>query len=129
MTLEEMIRNVAALERLPERTAAIAAEKLGELVARTAAAGTSPDGEAWAPRKEGGRAMVNAAAHVSARAYGDVVRITLRGPDVFHQFGTRGEPRRAVIPESGAAMPASVAQVLEQASRQAFEEITSGVRR
>lgn len=64
----------------------------------TANAGTSPDGEAWAPRKDGGRAMAGAASHITVSVQGTSIVIALKGPDVFHHYGVRGEPRRNVIP-------------------------------
>lgn len=128
--IEEMIASLERLEELPKRTAEIAAEKLDARVKATAAAGTSPDGKAWAPKKKGGRAMANAAAHIATRAYGHIVRMTLTGPDVFHQFSQKkGEPAREVIPGAGGAMPAVVADVLEEATAQAFDELTTGRRR
>jgi hypothetical protein len=95
-------------------------------VKKTAAAGTSPDGEAWAPRKkDGARPMVNAAAHVSAKAFGPTIRVFLKGADVFHHYATRGEPRRQVIPE-GAALPAGIARAIATGCARAFRELVGG---
>lgn len=73
---------------------------------RTAGAGTDPFGVPWAARKhDGGRPMVNAADHVTVTQAGPTLRIKLRGPDVWHQFATRGEPQRKVIPDASDPVP------------------------
>jgi hypothetical protein len=122
--LEEMIAGARALAELPERTAQIAAEKLDQAVKASASAGQSPDGKAWAPTKKGGRAMANAASHITTRAIGPVIRQTLSGVDVFHHYGKgASEERRPVIPDAGGPLPKLVADVLDEASAQAFDEL------
>jgi hypothetical protein len=62
------------------------------------AAGTSPDGEAWAPRKkDGGRPYANAASALSVRGEGlDASTFTInRKPEVLGHVGVRGAPARA----------------------------------
>lgn len=122
-----MIDSLRGLAKLNERTAAIAAPMLEGALRATASAGTSPDGQAWAPKKDGGgRPYAGAAKAISAKAIGDVVRVTLEGPEVFGHFGARGAPKRLMIPQGGGSMPAVVAKVLDKASAQAFDEITGG---
>lgn len=99
-SLDRMIaaaRNVArlAVDGAPEAARTVEAE-----LKASAAAGTSPDGQAWAPRKrDGGRAMAGAASHVTCNAVGTSLVIRLEGPDVFHHFGAGEKPRRPVIPQ------------------------------
>lgn len=127
--LEEMIDAHRSLGRLDERTAEIAAPLLEQALKGTAAAGQSPAGGAWAPTKKGARAMAGAAKAIAVKAYGKIVRVALTGPEVFHHYGVRGEPRRPVIPDGGGAIPPVVAAVLDKASSKAFEELAAGGRR
>lgn len=123
-TIEEMIGSLNALSAIDKRTAALAAPRIEEALKKSAAAGMSPDGEAWAPAKKTGKpTMVNAAKAISTKAFGNVIRTTLTGPEVFHQYGVRGEPRRKVIPDTNTT-PDIVADALDEASAQAFEELT-----
>lgn len=65
---------------------------------RTAAAGTTPTGETWKPRKaDGGRAMPNASSALDVEASGDVIVLKLRGPYVYNN------KRRPIVPASGAS--------------------------
>lgn len=105
------------------RVAERAAPLVDAAIKRSAAAGQSPEGKTWARKKDGGRPMVNAAAHLSTRSYGPRIVVTLTGPDVFHNFGARGQPVRAVLPESG-TIPAAIASALHQAAREVWQEMT-----
>lgn len=125
-SLEEMTAALRGLDELGRRTAAIAAPLLEEKLKATAAAGVSPEGKPWAPRKDGGRPMAHAAARVSVRSFGTVVRVVLEGPEVWHHFGARGATRRPVIPDGGGPVPGIVNAVLEQASDRAFAALTGG---
>ncbi|WP_437279343.1 hypothetical protein WME90_01945 [Sorangium sp. So ce375] len=109
--LERMISAVQEFARLPELAAPIAAQKVGEELHRTASAGQAPDGTAWAPRKkDGGRAMANAAKAIAVRAVGTVILILLRGPEVFHHFGAQGKEARRVIPSG--TLPAKLGNAI-----------------
>lgn len=127
--LEDMVASTRALEGLPELAAKKAAKKLEQALKATAAAGTTPDGKAWAPTKVGGRAMANASSHVRVMALGPVVRVVLEGTDVFHHYGRgKTEVRRQVIPDAGAGVPELVARIVQEASDEAFAELTAGRR-
>ena len=88
---------------------------------RTAAAGVDPDGKPWPLKKDGGRALANAAEHVSARAVGDMVVIELVGPDNWHQDGAQGKPVRRVIPDT--KIPDGIAAAVERGAAEAFAEV------
>jgi hypothetical protein len=121
-----MIATFRGLSAIDRRAAELAAPRLEDAIQRTASAGTTPEGEAWAPTKKGGRAMANAAAHVTAKAYGSTVRVKLDTVDVFHHFG-RGasEVRRRVIPDPG-TRPRVVDEAVRAAMAEAFAELTGG---
>lgn len=83
-----------------------AAKQVEATIKASAAAGTTPDGEPWAPKKDGGRAMAGAAGAVSVSTSGSVIQVQLNGPEVFHHFGVRGAPSRQVIPRG--SMPSRI---------------------
>lgn len=127
--LQEMIDAFRGLESLPAATAREAAPLLEEALRTTAAAGVSPDGNPWAPKKDGGRAMPGAAKAIAAKAFGNVVRVTLTGPEVFHHFGKgSSEVRRPVIPDAGGELPAVAARAVEKGAELAFARIMGGGR-
>lgn len=120
-SLDRMIERLRGLEGFPEACARAGAPLVQLEAKRTAAAGTTPEGAPWAPRKrDGGRALKNAAAHVTAVARGAIISIVLRGADVWHQYST--ETKRQVIPEGGgsAGLPAGIRRALERGAELAF---------
>jgi hypothetical protein len=122
---------IDAVKRLGRSVPEIATEAapLVEAVARaSAAAGIAPEGgEAWAPTKEGGRAMANAASHITAKAYGPAIRVTLTGPDVFHHYSKKkAEPARRVLPDGSAGLTPEMAKALEQAAGKVFDRAMGG---
>jgi hypothetical protein len=97
--LDSMIESVRAAGRLIEDAAPEVAKAVEAQLRSTAAAGQSPNGTPWAPKKKGGgRALVNAAGAISVAAIGSVILVKLVGKTVFHHFGAQGKPRRQVIP-------------------------------
>lgn len=106
------------------RIAAAAAPLLQDEIESTLGAGQDPEGRAWAPRKAGGRAYVNASAKVRTTNTGDLVRMTLVGPEVYGNYGARGMPVRRMIPDAGANVPSSVTTALTRAAEQVFNEVT-----
>lgn len=118
--LDEIIETLRGLDRgnIAEAIAKRAAPLLESQIRRTAKAGQDPEGRPWPKRKDGGAPLQHAGDHVHARASGNVVRITLTGPDVFHHFGaTHGGVRRQVIPDAGAEIPESVRKAILEAAR------------
>lgn len=107
--LDAMIAKARALGApdVGERVAAAAAPLVDHAVKRTAAAGETPLGKSWKPKKDGGRPLVAAAAAIATRALERLVVVTLSGPTVWHHKGARGMPRRQVIPD-GASVPRAV---------------------
>lgn len=123
--LDAMIRTLEALgdpESVAASVASRAAPLLDDAVKATARAGQAPDGKPWPKRADGGAPLANAASHVTTKAHGPIVRMTLTGPDVFHHFGaTRGSVRRQVIPDSGAGLSEVATQALRRAASDEWE--------
>jgi hypothetical protein len=125
--LDGMIARLRGLRDFATRAAAAAAPLVEAVQKRTAAAGTTVNGERWEPLKySGGRALAKAADNVSARAVGTIVQIVLRGPYVLHHFGDGHAPRRPIIPEAGDPLPASFRNALVEGARRAFRSSMGG---
>jgi hypothetical protein len=131
--MDRMIASVRELGRAPSEVATIAAPLVSAEAKKTAAAGTTPAGEAWAPKKDGGRALENAAAAVSAVVVGDsVVQIRIDGTSTGSQKvqslqhnGTGRIPARALIPKAGDDIPPGVSRALKTAATQFFKKTVS----
>ena len=106
--------------------ATVAAKEAAPLVEgtlrETAAAGTDPDGNPWPPKRDGSRALPNAAGAISAVAKGTAVVVVLTGAYVYHQF-SKGKSRRRILPDRGTTLPARVAQALRNATERAFARV------
>lgn len=126
--LQAFIARVRALGTLPAQAAAIAAPLVEEEARATADAGTAPDGKAWAEKKGGGRALANAAGALTARAVGVAVVLTLKGAFVLHNLGKGHAPKRQILPDGGAGLPANIARALRRASEIAFTRVMGGGR-
>lgn len=140
--LDDMIHSLHQLnvKDVEAKVAAKGAETVGVALTATLTAGTSPEGVPWAPRKEGGRAYVNAASRLSTKAYGSLIRATVTGPEVYGHYGAHGThkgdgghpnkknrkpiPARPMLPDAGAGMPLSVEKALTEAARKVFDEAT-----
>lgn len=111
------IRKVPALGRLAAPEVALVVE---EEIKRTIAAGETPDGAAWAPRKvDGGRALEHAAKAVHCAAIGSIVFVRLTGIEARHHAGRiRGRVKRQVIPTD--SIPASMAARIRAAITKTF---------
>lgn len=129
MTDSPMHDMIAALERLadlPEDAAKRAAPIVERVAKATADAGTTPDGQAWAPKKGGGRALERASDAISVNATGTVVRVTLSGVNVLHNYGTHRLPQREIIPSRRDDLPESYARAIEDAATLAFKAAMGG---
>lgn len=78
--LEAFAARLRSLKGLDVAAAAEAAPLVDALVKGAAAAGTDLDGTPWPPKKDGSRALPNAAGAISAVANGAFVVLRLIGP-------------------------------------------------
>lgn len=125
--LVAFIARMRKLGTLGADAAKLAAPLVERAVKATAAAGTAPDGMPWKPKKDGSRALPNAAAALTVKALGPVVVVTLKGIEVVHNFAKDGRlPRRQILPDGGAGIPKNVAAALEQGAKQAFDNAMGG---
>lgn len=96
--LDRMIATARSMATLARDAAPLAARHVASSLRATAAAGQAPDGTPWPMKKDGGRALQNAAGAIAVTALGTVILIVLRGHHVYHHFGA-GVSRRPIIPQ------------------------------
>lgn len=122
--LDAMIASLRRLSGLPERAAAEAAPLVEAAVRATAAAGTDSYGKAWPLKKDGARALPDAASSVIATAHGPVVQLKISGGYVL-QGRLKGDSRRQILPDSG-NLPPAVVGALQEGARRAFAKAMAG---
>lgn len=96
--LDKMIASLRAVPAVMKQLGPAVATELRTELTRTLNAGTSPDGSAWAERKEGGRAYAGAAKALTVTSHGATVLASISGPEVYGHRGVRGAPRRPMLP-------------------------------
>lgn len=99
-TIDQWIANIRSLPEMLNAAAPQIGEALLAEFQRTAAAGTTPEGEPWAPTKKGNRPLANAASSMQLVVSGNVIIIKITDHHVFHQFGA-GSPARHILPSGG----------------------------
>jgi hypothetical protein len=124
--LDRMIAKVRKIGEMPQDLALELSQVILADVKRTAAAGTTHEGKPWPSTKEGGQALVHSPDHLTARILGTVVQIVLTGVDVIHNRGTKRMPRRRILPDAGAGLPARVAELAKKTAGAAFAKIVGG---
>lgn len=68
-------------------------------IERTTSAHTTPKGEAWADKKDGGKAYDGVMKYIDVRQVSPTQAvIELKGPPVFGQYGTGKMDKRQIIP-------------------------------
>jgi hypothetical protein len=98
--LNDMIRRLNSIEGAVRGAMLDVEAACKKQLEQSISAGTSPDGEAWALRKDTqARPLQNALEHVNFATLDNTVIVRLRGVDAaHHRGGTRGRVKRQVIP-------------------------------
>lgn len=111
--LDRMIAEVRAIGAVAADAAPVVAAEVETWLRGTASAGTTPTGTAWAPTKDGGRALKNAPAAINVVVIDEkTVQAQVTGHHVFHHYGTKKDPKRQIIPEEG--MPPKLGLAVQQ---------------
>jgi hypothetical protein len=110
------LRGLAAMAGAAARNAA---PRVEGVVKATATGGTDVDGRPWLPKKDGTRALANAASAISVAVRGVAIVVTLQGAYVYHQFSKSRQ--RRILPDAGAGMPARIAGAVRAAATDAFQ--------
>lgn len=121
--LAALVARLRGMQGLARETAREAAPLVEEALRETAAAGTTPTGEAWPTKRDGTRALPSAAKAITVAARGLVVVAKLVGSYVYHDR-FKGKDRRKILPTSGEPLPPKVLEALELASKRAFARLS-----
>jgi hypothetical protein len=124
--LQGFIARIRRAGALPAEVAKEAAPVLEAEARASADAGVTPDGQAWPEKKGGGRALAEAASAIAGRAAGAAILLTLKGVYVLHSRGKGHAPRRQILPDGGAGLPANIAAALNKAAAKAFARVMGG---
>jgi hypothetical protein len=125
--IQRMIETVQKLGGSATEVAKIAAPQVQAVVQASASKGTTPDGTAWAPKKDGSPALVNAAAAVECRALGTVVQLRLVGtPTGSQKVQAIQNHTRGILPDRGKAIPLPIVGALTKAARFYFNRAMGG---
>ena len=125
--LDGLLATLHALEDSAEVSSQIArraAPILAAAIEKTLSAGTTPTGRAWLAREIGGRAYSHAANALKHAADGNLIRLTLDGPEAWGHFGTHKLPRRQMLPEAAGSVPAVVTDAITKAAREYLAKVS-----
>lgn len=125
--LDAMIRSLRGIRGIANEIAAEAAPLVQGVVRASAAAGRDLNGKPWPPKRDGTRALPDAASAVTAQALGSAVVVTLTGAYVYHD-SAEGPDRRRILPDTGAGLPAPISDALTEAATRVFQRRMAGGR-
>ena len=93
-----------------------------EAAKSTAAAGVSPNtGEPWRLRKDGQRAIPNAASNVKVNSSGSTISIKVTGGTAIQNYISE-KNRRQVIPDKGKPIPKSIIAAIQAGCAVTFKK-------
>jgi hypothetical protein len=121
-----MIERLEALPGIARDVAPAVAVAVERELQRTIAAGTTPDGAAWDPKKQGGgQPLAGAAKAIRVTSFGTRILVTLTGPEALHHKGrARGGVKRQVIPVDSLPQPMA-AKIDEAISAEFLRRLTA----
>jgi hypothetical protein len=120
------------IEDLPDALLRANIGKLAEAVRielnRTLAAGTTPDGKPWEPRKRGtAPVLVHARDNVIVRGIGNQIFIQVYGHYARHHRGwVKGGTARPMIPLKGERLPAPMLDAMRRVIEASFNDVMGG---
>lgn len=126
VALDAMFDHLRGLKKLPEDVCKAAADEVLRAARATAAAGTTPDGTPWQATKGGGRPLEHAAERLSVNVIGRLIVLTLKGVEVVHNFGTKWNPKRPILPDGGAGVPKNIATAIRKTAGRVFSRAMGG---
>ncbi len=120
--LDALIAKLRRSRDFVRQAAPAAAAAMQDALRATAAAGTTPDGAAWEPRKkDGARALAKAASAITVRAVGTVLLAKLPFPYSMHDAGHGHAPKRQILPSG--SPPAAVLEAIKGALVAAWKNL------
>jgi hypothetical protein len=122
--LDAMIASTRGLSSMVDDCMPALTRVVRQNIERTIAAGTTSYGEAWEPKQDGSRPLVNAANALTVVPNGRTIYVQLTGAEARHHLGrVKGKRKRGIIPERG--LPSSMANDMRAVLQRAFEERTT----
>ena len=88
--LQAFIDRVEGLRTLNADVAKAAEKPVADVARASASRGQAPDGTAWAPKVDGGRALEGAADAIKSSTKGNTIKLEVGEPYVFHNYGSGG---------------------------------------
>jgi hypothetical protein len=111
--LDDMVTRLRALPAEFQSAAPELARDFKAEADKAVAEGRSLDGVPWAPKKDGGRALVHAAKAVRAFVSGTFIVLEVSGIEAIHHYGTQRVPARRILPV-GAGVPLKLGQAIRR---------------
>jgi hypothetical protein len=100
-TLDQLVNDLRGagddLPRIARELVPVLEEQAREAIASRA----SMSGEKWPATKDGHAPLQGAMKSITVKAIGDTIFIRMSGYEVWHQYGTKRTPKRAIIPSAG----------------------------
>lgn len=124
--LEHIVARIRAIPGLARRAAADASDAVKDELERTIRAGTTPEGETWAPKKRGsGQPLEDAAEALAVAPVGTRIFMRLKGHIARHHLGrAKGGVYRRIIPTEG--IPPNLARAITKVLGEHFNRVTKG---
>lgn len=124
--LDAMIAKVRAVPGLARRAAPDVADAVRAELERTMAAGTTPTGTPWAPRKDdGGRALAGAEKALAVAPVGTRIYARIAAHWARHHLGrAKGGTYRQMLPQKG--IPPAMVQRIKRALTDHFNGTIRG---
>lgn len=124
-TLDSYIHRLRTLPGLARRAAPDCAEAFERELQRQIRAGTTPDGESWEPRQDGGKALETAAKALTVVAAGPRVVARLRGHIARHHLGrAKGGVQRQILPIG--SIPRAISAAIREVLAREFRDHMGG---
>jgi streptogramin lyase len=123
--LDAMIARINRIPDLGKIAAPDVARAIEQDLQRTVAAGTTPDGQAWAAKKKGsGQPLANATKALHVAAIGTLIYVRLTGAEALHHLGrVTGKVKRQIIPTG--AIPPAMGNAIRTVLARKFSEVMS----
>jgi hypothetical protein len=128
--LRAIAERLRAIDEVGFDIAADAAPELEKAARASAAAGGTPEGQAWKPTRSGDAPLKNAAGAITAIVSGTneaVITLVLRGHHVFHHYGSKARklPKREIFPKAD-EFPKAWREVIAKAARERVQKTMRG---
>ena len=121
--LKDIMRSIRKLEGLNQEAIGDCCVAVEKVMADNIERAVTPEGENWAPKKDGGKALVNAAKYLSVKPLNTMILVKLTGIEARHSIGTvRGKVKRQIVPTSS-TVPENMQDAIKEQLTKHFERL------